>query len=148
VPSRSQQVDELPTLEDYGGFLHRYTPFNAPFLHEARVHLNRRDHYLTSADRYRQRDVAEFQRRMTIAHYENRNLEKYFPETLLQSGFKLADDTVKQMKAYASTANRYESAVSKALITRVNERQVLWATLILATALMVLDRLLKVRRRA
>ena len=140
-------LDELPTWEDYGEFLRRYTPFNDPFLHEARVHLNRRDHYLRSADRYRQRDATEFQRRMTIAHYENRIMEKYFPQTLLQSGFKLPGKTVEQMKAYASTANGYDSAVSKAVITRVNERQVLWATLILATSLMVLDRALNGRRR-
>jgi len=141
------RLDELPTKHDYREFLRRYTPFNDPFLHEARVHLNRRDYYLTSAGKYQERDVAEFQRRMTIAHYENRIMEKYFPETLLQSGFLLPDKTVSQMKDSASPRNGYDSAVSKSLITRANERQVLWATMILAASLIVLDRLLTGRRK-
>ena len=140
------RLDELPTQKDYREFLNRYTPFNDPFLHEARVHLNRRDYYLTSAGRYRQRDVAEFQRRMTIAHYENRIMEKYFPETLLQSGFRLPEETVKQMEEHASTDSGYVSAVSRALITRLDEQQVLWATLILTALLIVMDRMLQSRR--
>ena len=141
------RLDELPTLDDYREFLRRYTPFNDPFLHEARVHLNRRDYYLTSADKYREHDIAEFLRRMTIAHYENRIMEKYFPETLLQSGFLLPDITVSLMKEYASPDTGYESTVSKNLITRVDERKVLWITLILAASLIVLDRLLAGRRK-
>lgn len=141
------RLDELPTLDDYREFLRRYTPFNDPFLHEARVHLNRRDYYLTSAAEYQERDVAEFRRRFTIAHYENRIMEKYFRETLLQSVFLLPDKTVDQMKEYASLAGGYDSAVSKTLITRINERQVLWTTLILAISLIVLDRLLAAQRK-
>ena len=141
------RLDELPALRDYREFLRRYTPFNDPFLHEARVHLNRRDYYLTSAGKYQERDVAEFQRRMMIAHYENRIMEKHFPETLLQSGFLLPDKTVSQMKKYASPGDGYDSAVSKALITRVNERQLMWAIMILAASLIVLDRLLTGRRK-
>ena len=141
------RLDELPTKDDYREFLRRYTPFNDPFLHEARVHLNRRDYYLTSAGKYQEHNVAEFQRRMTIAHYENRIMENYFPETLLQSGFLLPDKTVSQLEEYASLGNGYNSAVSKALITRVNERQVLWATLILAVSLIFLDWLLTGRRK-
>jgi hypothetical protein len=142
------RLDELPTQDDYREFLHRYTPFNDPFLHEARVHLNRRDYYLTSAGKYQERDVTEFQRRMTIAHYENRIMEKYFHETLLQSVFLLPDKTVDQMKEYASPTSGYDSAVSKTLITRVNERQVLWSILILVTSLIVLDWLLTGGRKA
>ena len=73
-----------------------------------------------------------------------RNIAPY----VLQSGFLFPDETISQMKEYASLANGYESAVSKALITHVNERQVLWATLILAASLIVLDRLLAARRTA
>ena len=102
---------------------------------------------MTSAGKYREHDLAEFQRRVTIAHYENRIMENHFPETLLQSGFLLPDKTVSQMEEYASLGNGYNSAVSKALITRVNERQVLWTTLILAVSLIFLDRLLTDRRK-
>ena len=144
--SAAAKLDELPMPDDYLEFLDRYTPFNDPFLHEARVHLNRRDYYLTSASKFEERDSTEFQRRMTIAHYENRIMEKYFPETLLQSGFLLPDKTVNRMKDYSSTDTGYESAVSKSLITRVDERQILWTTLILAVSLILLDRLLTGRR--
>jgi hypothetical protein len=140
------RLDELPTMDDYREFLRRYTPFNDPFLHEARVHLNRRDYYLTSASEFEVHDIAEFQRRMTIAHYENRIMEKYFPETLLQSGFLLPKKTVSKMKGHALTNTGYESAVSKNLITRVDERQVLWTILILAVSLIMLDRMLTGRR--
>ena len=141
------RLDELPAAEDYREFLSRYTPFNDPFLHEVRVHLNRRDYYLMSAGKYRESDHDEFVRRMTIAHYENRIVEKYFPQTLLQSGFLLPDKTVGQLKEFVSPGTGYDSAVSKALITTVSERQVLWAALILVTFLIVLDRLLARERR-
>ena len=142
------KLDELPMPEDYLEFLDRYTPFNDPFLHEARVHLNRRDYYLTSASKYKDIDVTEFQRRMTIAHYENRIMEKYFTETLLQSSFMLPENTVSLMKDNALKDTGYESAVSKNLITRVDERQVLWITMMLAVSLFLLDRLLTGRRTA
>jgi VanZ family protein len=141
------RLDELPALDDYREFLRHYTPFNDPFLHEARVRLNRRDYYLTSADGYREHDTAEFQRRMTIAHFENRIMEKYFPETLLQSGFLLSGITVSLMKQYASPDTEYESAVSNSLITHVDEREVLWITLILAASLALLDRTLAGRSK-
>jgi len=74
--SAAALLDELPALDDYREFLNRHTPFNDPFLHEARVHLNRRDYYLMSAGMYQERDIAKFQRRMRIAHYENRMEEE------------------------------------------------------------------------
>lgn len=138
-------LDSLPALGDYREFLRRYTPFNDPFLHEARVHLNRRDYYLQSAEKYKDRDINEFRRRMTIAHYENRIMEKYFPETLSQSGFLLPAGTVSHMRESALKDVSYESAVSKALLTNVNEQQVLWASLIMATFLLVMERRLSGR---
>jgi hypothetical protein len=143
----SAKLDELPLLDDYREFLDRYTPFNDPFLHEARVRLNRRDYYLTSASKYKESDIIEFQRRMTIAHYENRIMEKYFPETLLQSSFLLPENTISLMKDNTLTDSGYESPVSRSLITHVDERQVLWVTMVLAVSLFLLDRLLA-RRRA
>ncbi len=134
------QLDLLPAPSDYTEFLRRYTPFNDPFLHEVRVRLNRRDYYLRSAAEYRDRDSDEFRRRMTIAHFENRIMEKYFPETLSQSSFVLPAETVSHMKENALIDTDYESAVSKHLLTRVNERQVLWFSITLAILLLVMDR--------
>jgi len=134
------KLDLLPALSDYSEFLRRYTPVTDPFLHEARVHLNRRDYYLQSAAKYKDRNINEFRRRMTIAHYENRIMEKYFPETLSKSGFLLPTGTVSDMKAGALKNISYESPVSKELLTRVSEQQVLWATLILAACLLIMER--------
>lgn len=140
-------LDQLPALDDYREFLRLYTPFNDPFLHEARVHLNRRDYYLQSAARYQVSDDDEFRRRMTIAHYENRIMENYFPETLSRSGFLLPATTVSYMRANALHDTGYESPVSKALLTRVDEQQVRWGTLLLALTLLSAERRLAVRRR-
>ena len=139
------QLDRFPAWSDYGEFLRLHTPFNDPFLHEARVHLNRRDHYLHSAADYRDSDNVEFQRRMTIAHYENRIMEKYFPETLTRSVFLLPEDTVNHMRANALHTSKYESAVSKALVTHITRRQVMWVALVLIGSLLLLERLLAVR---
>jgi VanZ family protein len=138
-------LDRLPALSDYQEFLRHYTPFNDPFLHEARVHLNRRDYYLQSAEKYKNRDINEFRRRMTIAYYENRIMEKYFPETLSNSGFLLPAETVSDMKEGALKDISYESPVSKALLTRVNEQQVLWASVILAVFILLTLRRLSSR---
>jgi hypothetical protein len=138
-------LDSLPAPSDYKEFLRLHTPFNDPFLHEARVRLNRRDHYLRTAARYKDRDIEEFRRRMTIAHFENRIMEKYFPQTLSQSGFLLPPGTVSHMKENALLNTSYESAVSKHLLTFVSERQVLWASLILAAFLVLMDRWLSTK---
>jgi len=138
-------LDRLPALSDYREFLRRYTPFNDPFLHEARVHLNRRDFYLQSAEKYKDRDINEFRRRMTIAHYENRIMEKYFPETLSQSGFLLPAETIRHMKENALMNISYDSPVSKALLTGLNEQLVIWASLTLAVFIVVIERRLSGR---
>lgn len=133
-------LDSLPALSDYQEFLRRYTPFTDPFLHEVRVRLNRRDYYLQSAGKYREHDIEEFRRRMTIAHFENRIMEKYFPETLSRSVFLLPPGTVRHMKENALTNISYESAVSGHLLTLVNERQVLLVSLILVVFLLTVKR--------
>lgn len=140
------RLDRLPEQTDYAEFLRLHTPFNDPFLHEARVHLNRRDYYLQSAANYRDSNNSEFHRRMTIAHYENKIMEKYFPETLARSVFLLPSDTVNYMQANALHQSDYESAVSEALLTRITKEQVMLAALLLTGSLLVLERVLAARR--
>lgn len=142
------QLDRLPTQDDYAEFLSLYTPFNDPFLHEARVHLNRRDYYLTSAKMYQENDLAEFRRRMTIAYFENRIMEKYFPETLTRSSFLLPVETVSQLRENAITDSGYESAVSKDLLTRVSRQQVFWVAILLSCSLLAMDFWLTRRRQS
>ncbi|MDT8386361.1 MAG: VanZ family protein [Thiogranum sp.] len=131
----AKKLDSLPALTDYKTFLRLYTPFTDPFLHEARVHLNRRDYYLQTAPDYQHDDRDEFRRRMTIAHFENKIMEDWFTESLARSGFQLPESTVAAIRENAMPDTDYESPVSKALLTRINEQQVLWTTLLLAVAL-------------
>ena len=67
-------------------------------------------------------------------------MEKYFPETLSHSGFLLPAETIRHMKEGALKNISYESPVSEALLTRFNEQQVLWASLILAVFILVMER--------
>ncbi len=62
-------------------FLQFYTPISDPFVHEARVHLFRRNRYLRTALNHKN-DPEEFDRRMTIAFRENQIMEEYYHDTL------------------------------------------------------------------
>ena len=117
-------LDEYKDNRMYEAFLDKYTPYSDPFLHEARVHLFRRDRYLRSSEKHRD-DVDEHARRITIAYRENKIMERYFPYTLRYSSYVLAPDLVATMEDYQRADQAYESAVSKHLITQLNERQMI-----------------------
>lgn len=114
--------------DDYEAFLRRYSPLTDPFLHEARVHLFRRDRYLQTGDRHAaEGDLRRARRDWTVAWRENLILERYFGATLRGAGLALAPERRRAI-ARAQLADRpYESAVSRGLITRVSEAQVLTA---------------------
>jgi hypothetical protein len=119
----------------YGAFLVDYPGWREPFLHEARVHLFRRDRY---HDRARgetgekangaglDADLA------TVAWKEQRILEKYFAKTLAASSFVLSPAARAELGRAAVPDARYVSAVSQHLITRVSERGIVEAAAILA----------------
>ena len=82
---------------------------------------------------------------MTIAHYENRIMEKHFSETLARSVFLLPAGTVRRMQENALDNGVYESAVSKDLLTCITRQQVMWSALLIAALLLVLERRLAAR---
>ncbi len=121
----AQKLDAAPSLSDYGEFIRRYSPMTDPFLHELRVHLNRRDYYLKTGLQAARYAHAERQRRLQIAFFENRIVEKYFSNTLAQSSFGLEHDMQVLLEASVDKGQRYESPVSENLITFLSKPQLL-----------------------
>lgn len=126
-------LDEFHSGERYGAFLAEYTAAKAPFVHEARVHLFRRDHYRRTGY---EAEGAERGRRLGIAFREHQIMARYFPRTLALSKFRLSDAEVEALEAEASLDEAYESPVSQGLFTRIGERSVV-VGLLLTLALVV-----------
>ncbi len=111
----------------YADFLAHYTVTRDPFLHEARVHLFRRDRYLLTADRHlddppwRARDLA-------VALAEDAILEAAYGRTLEAAGLRLDPNNRAEWRALVDpNTPAYESPVSRHLVTDRSEWQVLAA---------------------
>jgi len=109
---------------DAEAFLVRYTTIRDPFLHEVRVHLFRRDRYLENAASRRE-GSNKWQSLLTVAHRENRILEKYFPVTLRHSQASLGAAERRRLETQQNGDEAYESRVSEGLRTGFRERHVL-----------------------
>ena len=122
--------------ERYFEFLENYTPVTDPFLHEARVHLFRRDSHIGRARQSEEEDMRRHH--YTIAYWENRILEAYFGELLRASDYRWPAELEAEVREHARTDEVQVSWVSNYLITAVNERQVFWLTLVSVVALLLL----------
>lgn len=120
--------------ERYGEFLELYTPVSDPFLHEARVHLFRRDRFLERAEGIGETEADtrappehedEFQEQMTVAYRENQILERYFTGVLRESGLAWSAETLARVQAEVLPDYEYDSWVSRKVITGISEGQVL-----------------------
>ena len=120
---------------DYESFLERYTPINDPFLHEARIHLFRRDRYLTTAE-WHPEDERWYRLDLTVGYRENRILERFFPNTLRQSGRNLTPKRRAYLAQQQYPEESYESEVSWNLLTRVGERHVVAGSAAMLLALL------------
>ncbi len=132
-------LDQFREDSAYGHFLELYTPVSDPFLHEARVHLFRRDRYLANSLLITN-DEEEHRRYLSIAYCENQIMEKYFPNTLYKSGYVLSTEQSAYLNEHFSSEDEYDSAVSWHLVTRVTERQLLIVLVLILTVLGVLYR--------
>ncbi len=122
--------------KDYEEYLRIFPGSVAPFLHEIRVHIFRRDkrfeRALTSDDETTQRE------NFLVAYKENLILEKYFGQTLKRSPH-LWDEAIKaRVLARIDPETPYESPVSAGVWATVNER-VTW--IIIGVALVLLSAL-------
>lgn len=116
----------------YPSFLREYTPITDPFVHEARVHLFRRDRYFYMA--LESEDTPkEYARCLTIALFENRIMEKFFYNTLKHSNYVWSEKKLVRARQNFLRDDFFDSRVSGDLITRVKEWQaaVLFLSLIL-----------------
>jgi len=129
-------LDRYQEREAYADFLDTYPAWRDAFLHEARVHLFRRDAYLRYADEAE--DATSRDERLAVAYWENRILEKYFGRVLAASAYLWPAEVRADAGRAAAVGGRYDSAVSRALITRTNRRQMLWLSVGLCLGLVLL----------
>lgn len=108
----------------YAEFLARYTPITDPFVHEARVHLFRRDRILALADDYAG-DAERYRWHLTTAQRENAILERWFPRTLAAAGAALPAEVRARLARDQDPALAVPSRVSADLVTAVGEAQVI-----------------------
>ena len=102
------------------------------YTHEAGVHLFRREYYI---DRARESDKKRG-KNYAISFRENRILEKYFSSALQNSQHRWTPEIKLEAKKNAQQKYKYESAVSKGIITQFSERQVIVFSSILIIALL------------
>ncbi|MCI0567352.1 MAG: VanZ family protein [Acidobacteria bacterium] len=125
----------------YPEFLKRYSPAVDPFVHEARVHLFRRDRFVEKL-RETGGDVGMVRDFSTVAHGENRILEKHFPVTLAASAYVLPADQIARLADRRDRERLYVSPVSMQVITWTGERPLRLGILGMILALAVTSRLL------
>ncbi len=105
----------------YRDFQKIYTVPRDAYAHEAGVHLFRREFHL---DRARE-NTPKQPRHYRIAYRENQILEKYFSTAINNSRHDWNGETEREVELNADKTVQYESAVSKGLITRLSQPQVL-----------------------
>jgi hypothetical protein len=134
-------LDQFQEDSTYARFLELYTPVNDPFLHEARVHLFRRDRHLQRSEEFRD-DEEKYRGHLMVAFRENQIMERYFPHTYRKSSYVWNPERTRYVEAnmLIDEDDEYESAVSWHLITRVSERQILGGLVLLLVVLGILYR--------
>ncbi|MEI4233558.1 VanZ family protein [Roseovarius sp. D22-M7] len=118
-------LDRYRDREDYWTFLTRYSPLADPFLHEARVHLFRRDFHLARAMESEDADAQGTH--FATAYWENRILQDYFGELLDASSYRWSEELEADVREKADRAQAYDSWVSQHLIVAFTPRQLAFA---------------------
>jgi hypothetical protein len=120
-------LDRYQSRDEYKEFLKIYTPVTDPFVHEARVHLFRRDiHFRISKKRMDNQEGNQkaYSLHLTIAFRQNQIMEKFFRNTLHHSAYVWSAEKLALAKKHLMHDKKYESRVSINLITRVSKGQV------------------------
>lgn len=138
-------LDAYRAPERYPTFLADVPSWRDAFVHEARVHLFRRDRYRDLS--LGAEDSAARRRAATVAWRENRILEVYFPRTLAASSYPWPPAERDRIRSLNDPGFRYESAVGEHLVTRFDADQVLLASLLASAALLAAERWLRGRSR-
>lgn len=106
--------------KDYAEYLRIFPGGVAPFLHEIRVHIFRRDKRLERA--FLSDGEAARRENFLIAYKENLILEKYFGQTLIRSPYNWDEAMKARVRGNIDPKAVYESPVSKGVWATVNER--------------------------
>jgi len=116
----------------YALFINKFTPGNAPFIHEMRVHIFRRDRYYHD-------------RRMFVAYKENLILEHFFGNSLKGSLYKWNDDQMQQCRQQPGDKINefYVSPVSENIITSFRVRTVWILFFLFSSILFISEELLR-----
>ena len=130
----AEALDHYVNDERYDQFLTLYSVPRGAYVHEAGIHLFRRNLF------FRQATLQEFRRGVhySIAFRENRILEKYFPTALENSTHLWTPELRQKVEENALKELEYESAVSRDLITRVSQEQILSGFALTIAALLLL----------
>ncbi len=139
-------LDRSRDKSAYRPFLRKYSPITDPFLHEARVHLFRRDTYLLNSEKHAD-DHDKYRTHLTVAYRENQILEKHFKNTLRHSSYVLTPDQLATLEQNQLPDTKYESPVSRDLVTGVREWQVVGGLLFAILGLAVVDLRMSGRER-
>ncbi len=108
----------------YADFLEKYTPVSNPFVHEARVHLFRRDRHIQRAEE-EEVDEETYREYIAIVYRENLIMEKYFTQTFSRSDYVLLPDKIAFFRENQAPDYPFTSRVSYDLITEITERQLM-----------------------
>ncbi len=108
----------------YADFLEKYTPVSNPFVHEARVHLFRRDRHIQRAEE-EEVDEETYREYIAIVYRENLIMEKYFTQTFSRSDYVLLPDQIAFLKENQSPDYPFTSRVSYDLITKISELHIM-----------------------
>lgn len=138
-PEAAQILDRFRDPSIYDRFLATYTPVSDPFVHEARVHLFRRDTYLAASEKYRDSE-REYRRHLTVVFRENQIMEEYFHHALHRSSYVLPPERIADLRAHLLPDYVYESRVSERLVTGVSEAQVVGVLAAVCVALLAVER--------
>lgn len=103
----------------YDAFLRTYSVRRDAYVHEAGVHLFRRNRYLERA----QAEEVDRPHHSTVALREDQILEKYYPTLMQRSRHAWSPETRAYVEGYAEKDEQYTSYVSVVLVTRFSEGQ-------------------------
>jgi VanZ family protein len=120
--------------KEYAEYLRIFPGGVAPFLHEIRVHIFRRDKRLERA--LFSDDEAVRAENFLIAYKENLILEKYFGKTLERSPYSWDESKKAQLLGPINTETHYESPVSAGVWATMNER-VTWIFIALCLGILL-----------
>ena len=108
--------------KDYDEFIREYSPTTAPFMHELRVHIFRRDTYFKKGETAS--NLSEKKEFYFIAYKENIILEKYFNQSIEKSVCRWNEDILREAESSIEKSKLYESPVSGNLFTSFSEKSI------------------------